>query len=207
MLTNEPNWESINQVLFFFFLMFHDWIWWACLFLSYFFQGALALPGIDDTNNEQGLITTPVQALLGITTFELFKTYGIVNVSCILPSIHDSWAKWLNYIKSYFYFVLVVPVILAVKLENNDWIVAIGFVAMALYRFWVDKTGFWMVCYVFSYSSLVIGLNRIPYNPFFGSLYYHAVFIIWFVCLQSVRIYKIVKNSHADSFPSTTRLS
>ena len=67
---DQTDWWSIQEVLFFFFLMYNDWEWWAALLLSYFYDFVQTLPFVNNVSATEGLIVNPTQALIGIITFE-----------------------------------------------------------------------------------------------------------------------------------------
>ena len=194
----QTDWWSIGHVLYFFFLMYADWTWWAALLLCYLYEGYEALPSITLVTPVDGLVVDPLQAYLGIITFYLLQEYKQIDVIQKFPSLNDTWQVWAKYVLSFWYFVFAVTISLYLnhtsQQHKTEWITGLGFTVMALYRLWADKRGVLMVLYVVTYSGFVVGLNRIPYNPFFGSLYFHAPIVLTYFIIRIKKLYKLRKE-------------
>jgi len=183
----QTDWWTIGHVLYFFFLMYGDVAWWFILLICYVHEGYEALPSVDLTTIQDGLVVDPVQASFGIITFLLLQDLGLIDVIRPLPKLTDSFKSCLFYILSYWYFIFPVSVSLFLSYSKDfygyyfhEWWVAIAFTVMALYRYVMDKKSIFMVLYVAAVGGLCVGLNRIPYNPFLGTIYFHTPIIIWF---------------------------
>ena len=201
-LTNQEqhDWFTIGHVLYFYFFMFQGWSWWAALLLSYAFEGAEVILGW--VTVQDGLVVDPLQALMGIVAFLVLQEWGCASVINPLPSIKAPAKNWLWYAASYWYFLP--PGILAMVFhskfchecfEDNDWAFMLAFSLMALYTSTINGGGrhYIQLGYVLSFCGLSVGLNRIPYSPWFGSLFYHApIALAWLTALY-------LRLSHARS--------
>ena len=189
-LTNQHqhDWFTIGHVLYFFFLMFQGWSWWACMLLCYAFEGLEAVV-FDFVTVQDGLVVDPLQAAMGLVAFSVLEQLGCASVANKIPSLSADRGEWAAYALSYWWFVPPCAVSLSFHSKacsdcftNNDWAFIVAFGAMALYRAWQEGGGRkWLLpLYVLAFSGLSVGLNQVPYSPWFGSVYFHSpIVVVW----------------------------
>ena len=196
-LTNpdQTDWWSVTHVLIPFFGMFYGLEWYIVLLLIYFAEGIEALPAVSGTTVTDGLIVDPVQALLGILTFICLEKLGFVT-----PIVFPTMLKQLT--RTFFFQALAwVPILATVitiartKQYEYEWIYIIDFTFMAAILSYYNENvigKILVIVYTLVLSSTLTIVNRIPYNPFYTSLWFHIFLIPTFLWIIATKRKKYI---------------
>ena len=200
---NQTDYWTTGHVLYGYFLMQMGWTWWAVLLVVIFYEFCEAVGIHGSTTVPDGLVVDPVQGLMGAIVFLVLKRLGCVRSHWREEGWAGGgygldWGKVGTYVLHYF---LLAPMILVsmvgerdggVPNDQKDWAFFGACSVMSLYNAWELERGatWWQRCgspaYVVSFSGMVVGLNRIPYNPWLGSVYFHSLaFLAWLVFLAA----------------------
>lgn len=188
---HQADFWTTGHILYFYYLMRQGWVWWAALLLIFFFEGIESLMGWNTPTD--GLIVDPVQALMGIVTFLLFEKLGCAVVASRPPAYNAGLRAWLQYAASFWYIVF--PASLSIFFHEyrggelfttHDWAFVPAFAASSLACAYMDRNKiegtkkYIALGYAVTVAALVAGVNQIPYNPWFATLYLHTpIFVLY----------------------------
>lgn len=197
-LTNphQPDYWSTSHVLYFYFIMRQGWTWWGALLLAFFFEGFIEVVLFPWATVEDGLVVDPLQAVMGISAFLLFKETSCAVVAAVPPKYNAGIAAWASYFASYWYFALAgIPSIIfhqsATLFEEHNWAFAPAFAAMAVAAAYMDRDRvhgarlYVPLIYVSSVGGLVAGVNEIPFNPWMATAIMHLPILLLYAALTS----------------------
>lgn len=145
-----------------------------------------------------GLVVDPVQALMGIVTFLLFEHLGCAVVAVRVPPLNAGLRAWLKYASSFWYVVFPAAVSIFFHeypaedlFEKYDWVFVPAFGASSIACAYMDRKKiegrriYVAPAYAIILAGAVAGVNQIPFNPWFLTLFMHTpIFILY--CLYSI---------------------
>jgi hypothetical protein len=159
----------------------------------YIWKAVESLPFIDYAVLTDALIVDPVEALMGISTFIVLEEFGYAKIAFPFPWKKSNLYIWL---KTGYSWVPLITTVILIDVFNDfdkDWIYIITFLLQAIHTaYFQDTTAqqIIVILYPLTLSVLIVTLNRIPYNGWYTSLWYH----IFLVPLLFMYVFKNIRE-------------